>query len=114
MDAGPTGEGRSDPGRSGACLQKKGSWMESIRQQISEFVATTFPMPAGGEQDHHGRSLLESGAIDSIGVLTLVTWLEEQFGIVVDDEDVVPENLDNIDSLVSFVRGKLGGTDPAG
>ncbi|CAN7234716.1 acyl carrier protein [Pseudoxanthomonas sp. LjRoot143] len=88
--------------------------MESIRQQISAFVATTFPMPAGGEESQQGRSLLDSGAIDSIGVLTLVTWLEEQFGIVVDDEDVVPENLDSIDSLVAFVSGKLGGTVQAG
>jgi len=37
-----------------------------------------------------------------------------QVVIVVDDEDVVPENLDSIDSLVAFVSGKLGGTVPAG
>lgn len=88
--------------------------MEAIRQQISEFVAATFPAPTPDIDDEHGRSLLESGAIDSIGVLTLVTWLEERFGIVVDDEDVVPENLDSIDNLVAFVGGKLDGADPAG
>lgn len=52
-------------------------------------------------------SLLESGMIDSTGVLELVMFLEESFGIKVRDEDLVPENLDSIDRIDRFVSRKL-------
>nr|WP_255703406.1 phosphopantetheine-binding protein [Lysobacter sp. GX 14042] len=50
--------------------------------------------------------MLETGVIDSMGVLTVVSWLEEEFGIVVEDEEVVPENLDSIASLAGYVARK--------
>ena len=52
-------------------------------------------------------SLLEQGLIDSTGVLELVAFLEEQFGIAVEDEELVPENLDSIDNLMLFIERKL-------
>jgi len=51
-------------------------------------------------------SFLERGIIDSTGVLELVTFLEEQFEIAVEDEELGPENLDSIASLVRFVGSK--------
>ena len=52
-------------------------------------------------------SFLEMGIIDSTGVLELVLYLEEHFDITVDDDELVPENLDSINSLVGFINGKL-------
>ena len=52
-------------------------------------------------------SLLEAGVIDSTGAMELVAFLETQFGIVVDDRDLVPENLDSIDAITSFVSRRL-------
>ena len=80
--------------------------MESIQNRISEFMITTFPPSESGEEYSLTQSLLGTGVIDSIGVLSLVTWLEQEFDIVVDDEDVLPENLDSIESLVKFVEAK--------
>ncbi|NLX97904.1 MAG: acyl carrier protein [Rhodopirellula sp.] len=51
-------------------------------------------------------SLLEQGLIDSTGVLELVAFLEEQFGIAVEDEELAPENLDSIDNLMLFIERK--------
>jgi len=51
-------------------------------------------------------SFLESGLIDSTGVLELVAFLEEQFHIKVEDEDLIPANLDSIDALTSFIERK--------
>jgi acyl carrier protein len=51
-------------------------------------------------------SLLDKGIIDSTGVLELVGFLEEHFGIAVDDEDLVPENLDSVDTLVGYIDRK--------
>ncbi|HEB76332.1 MAG TPA: acyl carrier protein, partial [Nitrospirae bacterium] len=54
-------------------------------------------------------SFLESGIIDSTGVLELVAFLEERYRIDVVDEELIPENLDSIDNLVRFVKAKMGG-----
>ncbi len=51
-------------------------------------------------------SFLEQGIIDSTGVLELVTFLEDQFKIAIDDDELVPENLDSISNLVRFVESK--------
>ncbi|MCS6897855.1 MAG: acyl carrier protein, partial [Nitrospira sp.] len=51
-------------------------------------------------------SFLESGLIDSTGVLELVAFLEEKFGIKVEDEDLIPANLDSINALIRFVEAK--------
>jgi acyl carrier protein len=51
-------------------------------------------------------SFLESGLIDSTGVLELVAFIEEQFHIKVEDEDLIPANLDSINALVSFIERK--------
>ncbi|MGZ8197708.1 MAG: acyl carrier protein, partial [Burkholderiales bacterium] len=54
-----------------------------------------------------GVSLLDAGIIDSTGVMELVSFLEQEFGIQVDDQDLVPENLDSISALAAFVTRKL-------
>lgn len=51
-------------------------------------------------------SLLEKGVIDSTGIMELVFFLEEEFGIKIDDEEMVPENLDSVNSIIKFVQGK--------
>ena len=53
------------------------------------------------------QSLLESGIIDSTSVLTLVMFLEEKFNISVQDEELVPDNLDSITNIASYVSRKL-------
>lgn len=51
-------------------------------------------------------SLIEAGVVDSTGIVEIVTYLEETFGIEVDDDDLVPENLDSISRLAAFVDRK--------
>ncbi|TYT23608.1 acyl carrier protein [Luteimonas viscosa] len=78
--------------------------MDDIESRIRSFIHEQFPVP---ERLPAGESLLESGIIDSIGVLTLVTWLEQEFGFLVEDDEVLPENLDSVASLVAYVGTKL-------
>jgi acyl carrier protein len=49
---------------------------------------------------------MQAGIIDSTGVLELIMFLEEQFGIKVADEEMTPENLDSVDRIVAFVGRK--------
>ena len=51
-------------------------------------------------------SLLDRGIIDSTGILEVIFFLEEEFGVKVDDDEMIPENLDSVANLVSFVQRK--------
>lgn len=55
--------------------------------------------------DHLGE--IKKGIIDSTGVLELVTFLEEEFLIQVDDHELIPENLDSINNIISFIQKKV-------
>jgi acyl carrier protein len=52
-------------------------------------------------------SFLESGIIDSTGILELISFLEETYGIKIEDDELVPENLDSISNVSRFLRQKV-------
>jgi acyl carrier protein len=52
-------------------------------------------------------SFLENGIIDSTGILELIAFLEEKFGISVDDDEIVPENMDSLKNVADFLQRKL-------
>ncbi|MFT4558236.1 MAG: acyl carrier protein [Porticoccaceae bacterium] len=81
--------------------------MPAIENDVREFVTDNFlfgrtNVALGGDD-----SLLEEGLIDSTGVLELVMFIEEKFDVAVADEELVPDNLDSINGLISFIEGKL-------
>ena len=81
--------------------------MSDYKHQLKEFIVENFLFGnAGGLNDD--TSFLEQGIIDSTGVLELVSYLEEQFGISVEDEELIPENLDSLDNLAVYLEKKLG------
>jgi acyl carrier protein len=74
-----------------------------IKTQIREFVIENFLMGDASSMLKDDESFLETGTIDSTGVLEVVTFLESNFGMKVDDKDLVPENLDSVDNLAKYV-----------
>ena len=78
-----------------------------IRQQIREFMDNNFALGEQMSSLANDTSFMESGVIDSTGVLELVAFLEESYRIKVDDEDLVPDNLDSVSRVVGFVNRKL-------
>jgi acyl carrier protein len=81
--------------------------MNDIEARIRDFLSENFPREAGAPPVETEASLFAAGLIDSMGVLTVVTWIEETFGVVVDDDEVVPENIDGIGRLSRYIAGKL-------
>jgi acyl carrier protein len=81
--------------------------MRDIKQKIKAFIVENFLF---GNDDglNNDTSFLEEGIIDSTGVLELVNFLEEEYNIKVDDEELIPENLDCIDNITFFLQNKLG------
>jgi acyl carrier protein len=53
------------------------------------------------------ESLLDAGLIDSTGILELVAFLESEFGIAIEDAEIVPDNLDSVRAIAAYVRRKL-------
>ncbi|BCO07658.1 acyl carrier protein [Desulfolithobacter dissulfuricans] len=80
--------------------------MSDIVPKIRQFIFDNFLFDAGEEDLGNDDSFLEQGVIDSTGVLELVEWLEETFDIKVEDEELVPENLDSVNLLARFITGK--------
>jgi acyl carrier protein len=79
---------------------------------IKTFIVDNFLFgKADGLSDR--TSFLEEGLIDSTGILELVTFLEKRFGIQVEDDVLVPENLDSLENLAAYLARKSGGVSPA-
>jgi acyl carrier protein len=78
-----------------------------LKSEIRNFIVENFlyGQENGLEDD---ISFLEKGLIDSTGVLELVAFVEERYGISLEDEELIPENLDSINRLSAFVKNKMG------
>jgi acyl carrier protein len=81
--------------------------MTSFHPEIRKFIADNFLFgrDAGALKD--GDSFLEGGIIDSTGVLELVGFIEQHFGVKISDVELLPDNLDSIDRVAKFVQRKL-------
>jgi acyl carrier protein len=83
------------------------SEVQTISNQIRDFILKKFPL-ARKRGVKESDLLLESGVLDSLGVLELVHFIEQEFKVQVSDEELVPENFQSIDRLVSFLQSKTG------
>jgi acyl carrier protein len=80
--------------------------LASIKSRVRDFVIENFRYgDASGVTDD--LSLVSSGVVDSTGVLEVITFLEDTFAIKIADPEVVPENLDSVDTIAAFVERKL-------
>jgi acyl carrier protein len=88
--------------------QDKKNYVETVRQ----FVVEKFLF---GDRDgfQEETSFLEEGIIDSTGILELVMFLEETYGIKIEDEELVPENMDSLQSIARFLDDKLNASPAA-
>jgi acyl carrier protein len=76
-----------------------------VSTQIRKFILDKFPL-ARKQQIKDSDPLLESGVLDSLGVLDLVSFVEQEFSVHVADEELVPENFQTIDRIAAFVESK--------
>ena len=77
-------------------------------KDIRDFVVANFLF---GEADglQNDVSFLDTGIVDSTGILELITFLESTFGIKVETEEMLPENLDSVNNVAAFVQRKARG-----
>jgi len=77
-----------------------------IERDVRSYVVDHFLSGNAGKLRDDGSLL--GDVIDSTGVLELVAYLQDHFGFTVEDDEVVPGNLDTINSVVAYVARKLG------
>lgn len=80
----------------------------TFKQEIRNYIVNTFLFGRGGDDVGDAESLLDKGIIDSTGVLELVSFLEEKYGVQVTDDELTANNFDSIDRLTAFVNSKRG------
>ena len=80
--------------------------MSDIKTDIKEYIVENFLFGDTETAIADDGSFMENGILDSTGILELIMYLENTFGIQVDDEEIVPENLDSLDKLESFINKK--------
>ena len=78
----------------------------TIEDQIRQYVADNFLFSEDGYQLSDDASFLEEGIVDSTGVLELVMFVEDTFNTTVEDDEIVPENLDSVAQLAAYIRRK--------
>lgn len=79
---------------------------DAIKSQVRAFIVENFLFGDGNYPLADELSLVDSDLVDSTGILEMVTFLEETFGISLADADIVPDNLDSIDRIARFVSLK--------
>lgn len=78
-----------------------------IKEKIKTFIRDSFLFDNTAEICDN-ESLLEKGVIDSTGVLELILYLEEEFDIKIEDEEIIPENLDSVSNIEALIKSKNG------
>jgi len=76
-----------------------------IAERVRIFVFEKFPL-ARKQELQNGDNLLDSGVVDSLGILDLVAFLESEFGLQVSDDELLPENFQTVDRIAALVAKK--------
>ncbi|WP_299925690.1 acyl carrier protein [uncultured Nocardioides sp.] len=87
---------------------------DQIRNDLREFIGDNYLFGDHDRLPEDEASLLEEGIVDSTGVLELIEFLEDHFGIVVGESETVFDNLGSIGGLTRFVAGKTMAGQPVG
>jgi acyl carrier protein len=80
--------------------------MSEIQSKIRQFLVENFVLSERIDELGFDESLMENEVVDSTGILELVFFVEDQFGIKIDTSEVLPENFDSINALAAYIRRK--------
>ena len=79
----------------------------SVESKVRAYILENFLFTDDQSVLNSSESLLDNGTMDSTGVLEVINFLEEEFGITVADEEMIPDNLDSVGRIVSCVGRKV-------
>ena len=81
--------------------------MDPVEQKISSYIAQNILFSRNGYPHPMEASFLENGIVDSMNILELVMFVEENFAISVSDSDIIPENFDFVAKMAKYIQSKV-------
>jgi acyl carrier protein len=78
----------------------------TITQRVRSYILENYLFTDDPQALDDEDSFLEKGIIDSTGIMEVIFFLEDSFGITVDDDDMIPENLDSVNRIAAFIGRK--------
>lgn len=79
--------------------------VNDITNKIKDFIVENFLFGDNAGLNNH-TSFMETGIVDSTGILELIEYISSEFQITIDDSELLPENLDSIDNILAFIGRK--------
>lgn len=80
--------------------------MENKQNEIVSFITENFIVGRNDVVLKPDQSLLDSGIIDSTGVMELVTFIESKYTVVIGVDELIPENLDSVNNIINLLKTK--------
>ena len=80
-----------------------------IKKTIREFILESYLFTDDQSVLKDEQSLLEAGIIDSTGILELIDFIGTSFEVEVEDDEMIPDNFDSVDSIVAYITRKTAG-----
>jgi acyl carrier protein len=80
--------------------------LDEVRQKLRHFILENYLFTDDENALKDDDSFLDGGVLDSMGILELIDYLDEGLGIKVEGDELVPDNLDSINSLLKFISAK--------
>ena len=79
----------------------------TIEEQIKEYISSNLIFSSNGFPFSDEASFLDQGIVDSIGIMELVAFVEDNFKLTVEDCEITPMNFDSVAQLAGYVRSKM-------
>ena len=84
--------------------------LDTIRAQVHQFIMQNFLFDGVSPQIDDNASLLEHGIVDATGVLELMLFVEDSYGLQVSEADLTPENFDTVGNIARYIARRLANT----
>ena len=81
----------------------------SVSEAVRSYILENYLFTDDPAALDNAESFMDKGIVDSTGMMEVINFLEEEFDISVDDEEMVPENLDSVNAIVAYVERKRTG-----
>jgi acyl carrier protein len=82
--------------------------MQNVQLEVRKFVFDNFFFIESNGNLSDDDSFLENGVVDSLGILTLVTFVQKKYNILVEENELLSENWDSVNRIAAYVERKLG------
>ncbi len=79
-----------------------------FEKKLRAFILENYLFTDDESQLNNSDSFLDSGIIDSTGILEVITFIQDELDLTVEDEEMIPENLDSINNIIAYVAKKTG------